>query len=99
MLLQADKADCSLIKKARKTTAAQHKRQTNTYRLYRAKRRVRHDAFPLWGKAERERPAPQNKRSGLWAITYRRERNALIAIVRAFKASQALGKAALNEQG
>lgn len=32
---------CSLSKKARKITAAQYNRQTNTYRLYRAEQRVR----------------------------------------------------------
>ena len=36
---------CTLTKNARKITAAQYKRQTNTYYLYRAKRRVRHDRF------------------------------------------------------
>ena len=56
VLLQADKADCTLTKKARKITAAQHKRQADTFRLYQAKRRVRHDAFPLRGKAERQLP-------------------------------------------
>ena len=54
MLLQADTADCSLTKKA--AFGTQHNRQTGTFRLYRAGRRVRHDAFPLWGKAERELP-------------------------------------------
>ena len=52
VLLQADKAYCSLTKKA--AFGAQHNRQTGTFRLYRAGRRVRHDAFPLRGKAERE---------------------------------------------
>ena len=36
---------CSLIKKARKITAVQYNRQTNTYRLYRAEQRVRQDSF------------------------------------------------------
>ena len=50
MLLQADNAFCTLTKKARKTTAAQHIRQADTFRLYQAKRRVRHDAIPHSGK-------------------------------------------------
>ena len=54
MLLQADKAYCSLTKKA--AFGTQHNRQTGTFRLYRAGRRVRHDTFPLRGKAERELP-------------------------------------------
>ena len=54
VLLQADKAYCSLTKKA--AFGTQHNRQTGTFRLYRAGRRVRHDAFPLRGKAEREIP-------------------------------------------
>ena len=41
VLLQADKAYCSLTKKA--AFGAQHNRQTGTFRLYRASRRVRHD--------------------------------------------------------
>jgi hypothetical protein len=41
--LQADKAYCSLTKKA--AFGAQHNRQTGTFRLYRASRRVRHDSF------------------------------------------------------
>jgi len=49
VLLQADKAYCSLTKKA--AFGAQHNRQTGTFRLYRASRRVRHDSvFPLGGK-------------------------------------------------
>ena len=43
VLLQADKAYCSLTKKA--AFGAQHNRQTGTFRLYRASRRVRHDSF------------------------------------------------------
>ena len=38
-----DKAYCSLTKKA--AFGAQHNRQTGTFRLYRASRRVRHDSF------------------------------------------------------
>ena len=62
VLLQADKAYCSLTKKA--AFGAQHNRQTGTFRLYRAGRRVRHDAFPLRGKAERELP---RRKTGLAA--------------------------------
>ena len=54
VLLQADKAYCSLTKKA--AFGAQHNRQTGTFRLYRAGRRVRHDRFSPTGKAERELP-------------------------------------------
>ena len=43
VLLRDNKPDCSLTKKARKITAAQHNRQADTFRLYRAIRRVRHD--------------------------------------------------------
>ena len=69
VLLQADKAYCSLTKKA--AFGAQHNRQTGTFRLYRAGRRVRHDAFPLRGKAERELP---RRKTGLAACGRRHTR-------------------------
>lgn len=69
VLLQADKAYCSLTKKA--AFGAQHNRQTGTFRLYRAGRRVRHDTFPLRGKAERELP---RRKTGLAACGRRHTR-------------------------
>ena len=42
---------------------------------------------------------PGNKCSGLWATTRTKGRQAFIAIVRALKASQALGRAALTGRG
>ena len=69
VLLQADKAYCSLTKKA--AFGAQHNRQTGTFRLYRAKRRVRHDTFPLRGKAERQLP---RRKTGLAACGRRHTR-------------------------
>ena len=79
VLLQADKAYCSLTKKA--AFGAQHNRQTGTFRLYRASRRVRHDsawsrsphrpAFPHRGKAERELP---RRKTGLAACGRRHTR-------------------------
>ena len=65
VLLQADKAYCSLTKKA--AFGAQHNRQTGTFRLYRASRRVRHDR----GKAERELP---RRKTGLAACGRRHTR-------------------------
>lgn len=52
VLLQADKAYCSLTKKA--AFGAQHNRQTGTFRLYRAGRRVRHDSFSPVGEKPSE---------------------------------------------
>lgn len=69
VLLQADKAYCSLTKKA--AFGAQHNRQTGTFRLYRASRRVRHDSFPHRGKAERELP---RRKTGLAACGRRHTR-------------------------
>ena len=69
VLLQADKAYCSLTKKA--AFGAQHNRQTGTFRLYRAGRQVRHDAFSLRGKAERELP---RRKTGLAACGRRHTR-------------------------
>lgn len=69
VLLQADKAYCSLTKKA--AFGAQHNRQTGTFRLYRAGRRVRHDTFPLLRKAEREIP---RRKTGLAACGQRHTR-------------------------
>ena len=65
VLLQADKAYCSLTKKA--AFGAQHNRQTGTFRLYRASRR----AFPHRGKAERELP---RRKTGLAACGRRHTR-------------------------
>lgn len=69
VLLQADKAYCSLTKKA--AFGAQHNRQTGTFRLYRASRRVRHDSFSHRGKAERELP---RRKTGLAACGRRHTR-------------------------
>ena len=68
VLLQADKAYCSLTKKA--AFGAQHNRQTGTFRLYRAGRRVRHDSFSR-RKAERELP---RRKTGLAACGRRHTR-------------------------
>ena len=69
VLLQADKAYCSLTKKA--AFGAQHNRQTGTFRLYRASRRVRMTAFPHRGKAGRELP---RRKTGLAACGRRHTR-------------------------
>ena len=74
VLLQADKAYCSLTKKA--AFGAQHNRQTGTFRLYRASRRVRHDSFSHRESRARN-TALQNRFSSLWATTYRRDETPL----------------------
>mgnify|MGYP001039133406 CR=1 FL=1 len=67
---------CSLSKKARKITAAQYNRQTNTYRLYRAEQRVRQDSFSH-RKSRARNTTLQNRFSNLWATTYRRDETPL----------------------
>ena len=69
VLLQADKAYCSLTKKA--AFGAQHNRQTGTFRLYRASRGYAMTAFPHRGKAERELP---RRKTGLAACGRRHTR-------------------------
>ena len=60
---------CSLTKKA--AFGTQHNRQTGTFRLYRATRRVRHDSFFPQGNAEREIP---RRKTGLAACGRRHTR-------------------------
>ncbi len=69
VLLQADKAYCSLTKKA--AFGAQHNRQTGTFRLYRAVGGYAMTAFPHRGKAERELP---RRKTGLAACGRRHTR-------------------------
>lgn len=51
------------------------------------------------GESRATTTTPENKCSGLWATTRTKGRQAFTAIVRALKASQALGKAALTGRG
>ena len=69
VLLQADKAYCSLTKKA--AFGAQHNRQTGTFRLYRPVGGYAMTAFPHRGKAERELP---RRKTGLAACGRRHTR-------------------------
>ena len=75
-ILMFTSKNCSLSKKARKITAAQYNRQTNTYRLYRAEQRVRQDSFSHRESRARN-TALQNRFSSLWATTYRRDETPL----------------------
>ena len=55
--------------------------------------------FSSIGESRATTTTPGNKCSGLWATTRTKGRQAFIAIVRALKASQALGRAALTGRG
>ena len=69
LLLQADKAYCSLTKKA--AFGAQHNRQRVHSVCTEPGGGYAMTAFPRWGKVERELPRRKNKFSSLWATTYK----------------------------